>query len=221
MSQRNSGYVRQPDDVYETPHWVTRAVVPYLRECCLHCWDPANGPASKIADALRDAGFRVVATNNDFLTKRAAPAGVDAIVTNPPYGAGGKMASRFIEHAVELAPIVAMLLRIDYDSGRTRTHLFRDNPAFAQKIVLLDRIVWFVKLDAPGPSENHAWFVWDRQHRGPPTIAYASNDELKSRRIKAATASTTTIDEIMRGYMDAQSRILAADSGRNRAGRSR
>jgi hypothetical protein len=182
MSQRNSGYIRQPDDVYETPAWCTRAVVPYLREYCSHCWDPANGPASKIAGALRDAGFKAIATNDDFLAKCAAPPGADAIVTNPPYGAGGKMASRFIEHALKLAPIVCMLLRIDYDSGRTRTHLFRDNSAFAQKTVLLDRIVWFVKLDAPGPSENHAWFVWNKRHRGSPTIAYASNDELKLRR---------------------------------------
>ena len=51
--------------------------------------------------------------------------------------------------------------------------------------------------------------------------AMAEKERHESRRAQAAAASTTAIDEILRGYMDAQSRILAADSGRNRAGRSR
>jgi hypothetical protein len=83
------------------------------------------------------------------------------------------MACRFIAHALELVPVVAMLLRIDFDSGKTRAGLFRDCAAFAQKIVLLDRIVWFEREGAPGPSENHCWMIWNRRHRGPPTISYA------------------------------------------------
>jgi hypothetical protein len=58
-------------------------------------------------------------------------------------------------------------------------HLFRDHPRFAQKIVLLHRIVWFEREGANGPSDNHCWLIWDRRHRGPPTIAYADNGELK------------------------------------------
>lgn len=69
MSQRPSGYERQSDDVYETPAWVTQVVVPYLRKHCLRLWDPANGPASRIARALRDEGFRVTATNDNFLDR--------------------------------------------------------------------------------------------------------------------------------------------------------
>ena len=54
MAQRQSGYQRQPDDEYETPSWVGQVVAPYLGHC-RHVWDPANGPASKIArEALRD-----------------------------------------------------------------------------------------------------------------------------------------------------------------------
>jgi hypothetical protein len=37
------------------------------------------------------------------------------------------------------------------------------------------RIRWFE--DSNGsPSFNHCWMIWDRQHRGPPTLAYASRD---------------------------------------------
>jgi hypothetical protein len=48
-----------------------------------------------------------------------------------------------------------MLLRTNYDHAATRQHLFSDCNAFAKKIVLTKRIVWF---DGPGapPSFNHA-----------------------------------------------------------------
>jgi hypothetical protein len=176
MSQRASGYRRQPDDVYETPAWVTQTVVPYLRRRSLHIWDPANGPSGKLARILCREGFRVVATVDDFLLKTSLPdPSIDAIVTNPPYGCGGRLACQFIGHALTLAPLVAMLLRVDFDSGKTRTSLFRDSKIFAHKIVLLDRIVWAPRKGAAGPSENHAWLIWNQRHHGAPTIGYASN----------------------------------------------
>jgi hypothetical protein len=175
MSQRVSGYQRQLDDVYETPSWVTQVVAPYLAKFCLRPWDPANGPRSKIAQALREYGFNeVVATNDDFLTRKALPHDrVDGICTNPPFGYGGRLACQFIAHSLDLVPVVAMLLRIDFDSGKTRVNLFRDCPDFDRKIVLLDRIVWFEREGAKGPSENHCWCLWNKRHRGPPTINYA------------------------------------------------
>jgi hypothetical protein len=174
MSQRVSGYPRVVDDVFETPSWVTRVIAPYLRDHCLYVWDPANGPRSKIADVLRTEGLDVIATNDDFLSRTSLPyARIDGIMTNPPYGVSGKLACQFIGHALELVPVVVMLLRIDFDSGKTRTHLFRDCKSFDRKIVLLDRIVWFEREGAAGPSDNHAWFIWNMRHRGPATLAYA------------------------------------------------
>jgi hypothetical protein len=178
MSQRSSGYARQPLDEYETPPWVTLAVEPYLMKQCVHLWDPANGPQSKIARALRDRGFEVIATNDDFLTRDSPPSDrTQAIVTNPPYGSQGKLACQFINHALELVPIVAMLLRVDFDSARTRTSLFRDCEAFARKIVLLNSITWFEREGAAGPSDNHAWFIWNKRHHGPPAISYARRSQ--------------------------------------------
>lgn len=174
MSQRNSGYTRQTNETYETPAWVSRVLVDsYLRGLCTQLWDPANGPNSKLAHALRGEGFCVTATNSDFLAIRALPdSRIEAIVTNPPYGFGGRTAHHFIAHALNLAPIVATLLKVDFDSGKTRSSLFGNCPHFAGKIVLLDRIVWFEPAIAE-PSENHAWYLWHRGHRGPPTIHYA------------------------------------------------
>jgi hypothetical protein len=204
MSQRNSGYARRRDDASDTPAPPVRALVPFLRQRgAVHLWDPAAG-AGNVVRTLRAEGFRITGTTDDFLAKSTAPSGVDCTVTNPPFGFGGRLAVRFIEHALELTPIVAMLLRIDFDSGRSRVHLFRDHPSFAQKLVLLHRIVWFECEGAPGPSENHCWAIWDRRHRGPPTIAYASSD---------AAPSRSSIDEVLRGYCDAQERIFAARRG--------
>lgn len=210
MSQRVSGYARQRDEAYDTPAPPVRSLAPFLRaRGATHLWDPAAG-AGNLVRTLRAEGFTVTGTTDDFLVKSTVPAGVDAIVTNPPFGIGGRLACRFIEHALELAPIVCTLLRIDFDSGRTRVHLFRDHPRFAQKIVLLHRIVWFDREGAPQPSENHCWAIWDKQHRGLPTIAYAGNDELKSRHAKTAS---TMFEEVLRGYCDAQLRILSTRRG--------
>jgi hypothetical protein len=203
MSQRNSGYARRPDEAYDTPSWPARALAPFLRQRgASHLWDPAAG-AGNLVRTLRAEGFAVTGTTDDFLAKNALPTGVSAIVTNPPFGAAGRLACKFIEHGLELAPIVAMLARIDFDSGRSRVHLFRDHPNFAQKIVLLHRIVWFELEGAPGPSENHCWLIWDSRHRGPPTIAYTGNDAA------LIQTSITAINEILHGYCDVQSRILA------------
>ena len=173
MAQRVSGYTRQPDDEYETPPWVTQMIIPHLNGCQF-LWDPANGPRSAIVRELQAHKFEAIATNDNFVARTTPPhKHVDAVCTNPPYGVQGKQACQFVTHALALVPVVAMLLRVDFNSGKTRVHLFRDCKAFARKIVLLDRIVWFEHEAAAGPSDNHAWFLWDKQHEGAPTISYA------------------------------------------------
>jgi hypothetical protein len=175
MSQRSSGYAREPLDRYETPAWVTDALVPHINKLVHRIWEPASGSGA-MADALREAGFHVHATDiesgTDFLAAAKLPELIQAVVTNPPYG----QACESIEHALDLTkPVsgaVAMLLRIDYDSARTRRHLFAEHDTFAKKLVLTRRIRWFAE-SMGSPSFNHAWFIWDWQHAGPPTVAYA------------------------------------------------
>ncbi len=160
-------------DDYPTPSWVTMALVPQLPLFTGKVWEPACGSGKMVA-ALRQAGFNVVGTDIadgvDFL-HQAPPRDVGAIITNPPY----TLAQQFIERAlrVDSNRVVAMLLRTDYDHAASRAHLFADCPVFAKKVVLTRRIRWFE--DSKGsPSFNHCWMIWDRQHRGRPTLAYAS-----------------------------------------------
>ena len=170
VSQRSSGYRRIERDLYETPEWVTRALLPHLGKVTF-VWEPAAG-LGKMVRVLESAGLQVLSTDisvgQDFLL--AERKAVDAIVTNPPYS----MAQSFIEHALELMKgggKVAMLLRTDFDHARTRAHLFHGCEAFAKKLVLTKRIVWFGRPGA-APSFKHAWYIWDWQHCGKPIVEY-------------------------------------------------
>ena len=171
MSQRESGYERKERDLYETPGWVTEALLPHLPSG-LVIWEPAaaSGKMARILLAKLATDIDAHGGNLDFLVQNM-PYGINAIITNPPY----EFAREFIERALHLTKpvgLVAMLLRTDYDHAKTRQHLFGECRQFAKKIVLTRRIVWF---DGPNaaPSFNHAWYVWDWKNTGLPTIAYA------------------------------------------------
>jgi hypothetical protein len=174
MSQRDSGYERKERDLYETPEWVTLALAPHLPTTDCVVWEPAAGGGKMVA-ALLKIGFDVsasdIATGCDFLTA-SMPRPIRAIITNPPY----EFATEFIQRALGGVPnngFVAMLLRTDFDHAKTRQYLFGDHRAFAKKVVLTKRIKWFE--DSKGqPSFNHAWFIWDWRHDGPPILRYAS-----------------------------------------------
>jgi hypothetical protein len=178
VSQRNSGYARKERDLYETPDWVTDALIPHIPRRPCQIWDPACA-SGKMVRRLR-VHYPVCAsdvheTGDDFLMMDKAPDGTDMISTNPPY----EDAQQFIEHALRLMEpcrgLVAMLLRCDFDHAKKRAHLFRDCPAFAKKLALTKRIAWFLEANGKpkaSPSFNHAWFIWDRRHDGAPTIAY-------------------------------------------------
>lgn len=181
MSQRESGYERKERDLYETPAWVTEAVIPHLPFVNgRHVWEPACGSgkmlkvlcdrlgADNVCGTDIDAGFGLVGA--DFLAFNKAH-DVFGIVTNPPY----VLAQEFCSHALALmepvAGFVAMLLRTDFDHAKTRQFLFSGCPPFSKKLVLTKRIQWFE--DSKGsPSFNHAWFIWDWTHKGAPTLAY-------------------------------------------------
>jgi len=178
MSQRDSGYERKERDLYETPPWVTLALIPHINDRLrpgAKVYEPAAG-SGKMLRVLADVGYMMdaddISEGRDFLECEQKT--FDAIITNPPY----ELAREFIERAIYLTAardgLVAMLLRTDYDHATGRRHLFGDCPIFAKKVVLTKRIKWFE--DSKGqPSFNHAWFVWDRKHSGPPALAYGPN----------------------------------------------
>ncbi len=174
MSQRDSGYERKERDLYETPAWATRAVLGHLPLAAGRVWEPACGSGKMLAVLYDFFGGNVCGTDIDagcdFLgTKKAHD--VFGIVTNPPYVHAREFCEQSIRLMEPVGGFVAMLLRTDFDHAKTRANLFAECGAFAKKLVLTKRIKWFE--DSKGqPSFNHAWFIWDWKHCGPPTLAY-------------------------------------------------
>lgn len=181
-----SSFERRPNDLYETEAWATEALLRFFPLKGRKVWEPAAGN-HKMADVLRAHGAEVITSDIetysrahdqmfDFLSDGEDYEVVDDIVTNPPYGRQNRAAVKFAEKALQrCSGIVALLLAVKIDSGKTRAHLFADNPRFAAKIVLVDRIQWFVG-DHTG-TEDHAWFVWGPKPaiRHPPVLLYARN----------------------------------------------
>jgi hypothetical protein len=175
-----SNYARKENDLYQTEPWATEALLRHFPVRDLSAWEPAAGN-HLMADVLIECGARSVATSDiatydrkhDFIFNFFGDSFgadsrvdfVDAIITNPPYGKGNREAVKFCEVALKRAPFVALLLTAKFDFGKTRAHLFRDNPRFCAKIALVDRIQWFPG-DTSG-TEDHAWYCW-----GPATVSH-------------------------------------------------
>lgn len=181
--QRHS-LAERGNDLYETP---PEAVAALLRaERLPHTiWEPACGPGS-IVGVLRAAGHRVVATDLvdyglhgqagiDFLMEFAAPEGIEAVVTNPPF----KLAQQFVEHALYLCPKVIMLLRLAFLESNRRTAILDGGQlarihVFRKRLPMMHRVGWSGKKSNSGMA--FAWFVWDRWHKGPAELHRISWD---------------------------------------------
>lgn len=190
MTVVRSNFAPIANDAYQTrEEWPTQALlrVVYIPPGAV-VWEPAAG-GHCMADVLRAAGFDVITSDIvayrrsrphslmfDFLNGSAIvpPRFCDVIITNPPYGAGNRLAAKFARLALQRCPgIVALLLTAKFDFGGTRRDLFADNPRFMCKIALTDRIRWFAG-DHEG-TEDHAWYVWGPAIGavGTPRLCYA------------------------------------------------
>lgn len=163
-------------DLYQTP---AVAVHSLLREQPLprYLWEPAAGRGA-IVNTLRDAGHVVLASDlvdynqpshfagRDFLLERKAPYGCEAIVTNPPF----KLATEFVEHALNLVPLVVMLLRLAFMESVRRTNIL-ENRGLERVLVYRRRLPMMHRDNYTGPKANSgmafAWFVWNRDYAGP------------------------------------------------------
>lgn len=180
-----SKYARAENDLYQTEPWATEALLRNFPLNGRSVWEPAAGNHLMV-DVLKEHGASAfssdIATYDrdhdaqyDFLGTQLPhwPARYDAIITNPPYGKGNRDAVKFAEKALErCSGLVALLLTAKFDFGKTRRHLFADNPRFIAKIHLVDRIQWFE--GATTGTEDHAWYVWGGKPTTPskPIILY-------------------------------------------------
>jgi len=166
------------DDLYETPRVAVGAL---LR--CEHLphrlWEPACGHGN-IVDVLRARGHEVIGSDlidygrPDFFSRRdflmeKLPRGCEGIVTNPPY----KLAEQFAAHAIEICPLVVMLMRLAFYESERRSHILEECGlarihCFRKRLPMMHRAGWEGRKANSGMA--FAWFVWDRGHSGPTVI---------------------------------------------------
>jgi hypothetical protein len=170
------------DDLYETPAVAVEALL-RVESLPHYLWEPACGRGN-IVNVLRAAGHEVVASDLvdygipitapgyygvDFLMEHRLPNGTQAIVTNPPY----RLAEQFVAHALELYPLVIMLLRLAFLESERRSRIL-DSGTLARVHVFKRRLPMMHRDGWTGPRATSAipfaWFIWDRAHQGPPVL---------------------------------------------------
>src|SRR6478735_8345078 len=183
-----SRYARVANDLYQTEPWATQVLNRFFPVAGLTIWEPAAGN-HLMADVLRECGALVTTSDIavydrphdlmfDFLNDpRPVVCNVDGVIMNPPYGQQNRDAVRFARLALQRCRgLVALLLTAKFDFGNTRFDLFRDNPRFAAKIALTDRLSW--TLDGETGTEDHAIYVWRGidQPTAPPVLLYGGKN---------------------------------------------
>ena len=172
---QNPPELRRPLDFYPTPPHATQALIGRERFTGL-ILEPACGDGA-VVRVLRKQGYNVEATDirkgQDFF-ERTEP--VPNIITNPPY----RHSLDFILHAKKLATHkIAMLLPVEFLHGGTRYELFQDR-RFPLKVVYVfaSRLRFGSETNA---TVGHAWYVWDRWHKGEPTLRWIGESSIEER----------------------------------------
>lgn len=168
---------RHPDDFYSTPPQGTQALLnvePFEGET----WEPSCG-AGDMSRVLEAAGLPVI--SSDLVDRGYGLAGVnflqttlsvDNVITNPPF----KYAQDFVEHALDCADRkVAMLCRLAWLEGGKRRRFFQTTPlarvwVFSRRLTML-RGGWDGG-QGGGSMIAFAWYVWDHDHIGEPTLGW-------------------------------------------------
>lgn len=168
------------DDPYMTPPCATEALLRHV-QLPHRLWECACGDGTGILDPLRAAGHQVIGSDlvdygrpdcfwrRDFLMERKLPDGCEGIITNPPF----KLVEQFVAHALELSPLVVMLLRLAFLESERRCEILEGCGlarilVFRRRLPLMHREGWEGRKGNSGMA--FAWYVWDSNHAGPTTI---------------------------------------------------
>jgi hypothetical protein len=120
-------------------------------------------------DLYETPSVAVEALLRDFLLERKLPKGCECIVTNPPF----MIVERFVAHALDLAPLVVMLLRLAFLESERRCGILegrglRAVHVFRKRLPMMHRDQWAGRKANSGMA--FAWFIWDHNHTGPTVI---------------------------------------------------
>ena len=111
-------------------------------------YDCTSGKSSNIVNNLNYNGYKCLDSGErDFLTDEL-PAGVDVILTNPPYSKKDK----FIERCYELGKPFALLLPVSALQGQARGAMFIENG--------IEMLALNKRIDFTGKGSPHFGVAW-------------------------------------------------------------
>lgn len=144
-------------------------------------WEPACGDGA-ISEVLKNSGSRVIST--DLVDRGYGRSGVDFlsfsprfkfdhVVTNPPFTCCLEFAERALSHRPKK---VALLMRLLWLEGKTRRKFF-ETSGLSRVLVSSGRLNVSRNGEdfgdgGEGGMVAFAWYVWERGHRGPPTLGW-------------------------------------------------
>jgi len=177
FSTNNVSGNRKKSDFYETPYSLTQQ---FLQAHSFYgdVLEPACGDGA-IVKVLEENGYNVTAfdVEVDFLKYNGT---IDNIITNPPFS----LAYEFILHAKKIATRqIAMLLPLSYLHGKKRyDNIYCDKDFSLRAVYVYTRYPLLgEKLREDGKYKTgmmvYAWFVFDKEHSGPPEIHWLDNNE--------------------------------------------
>lgn len=189
-SSRSNGQ-REENDFYPTPSWCVDELLKResfgvsVWECC--CGDGA------ISEVLLNNGKNVYSTDIvnyngyadnivDFL-KVDYEINFDAIITNPPY----KIALDFVLKAKQHSSgKIAMFLKTVFLESESRYNMFQDKTFPLKTVYQFSNRVSLYKNGVKmknGGMISYAWYVWDKNYVGKPTVEWILRDTKKQNKI--------------------------------------
>lgn len=165
MSAAGRGAVRRESDFYPTHAWCVHRMLEVvelprgtLLEPCVGdgaILDACPGHCVWFTADVRETPYALHVV--DFLSVEPADRQYAAVITNPPYS----QALEFVQHSMKFAPVVIMLLRLNFLGGGKRSEWLRENPP--DVYVLPNR----PSFDGKGTDAcEYAWFVWGMTEGG-------------------------------------------------------
>ncbi len=180
-------------DFYETPKWATeKAIEAMLRDKIIDKYDSIYEPcvgAGAIADVLLKYDFKNLKCSdiqNEKYIKGEKGIDVynieddicDVIFTNPPYNLmtlkekdGGSMLKEFLRISKHK---VILLLNIFFLSSQDRKKLL-ETSHMRHIYIHSDRVTMYPygqEKPKNGGTKMYAWFVWDKDYSGEPTLSW-------------------------------------------------
>ena len=170
----NSNQDRNENDFYETPIDAIQDLINY-EKFFGNVWECSCGKGA-ISKPLIDNGYNVYSSDlidrgygdvKDFLKTNSK---YDNIITNPPFN----IATEFAIHGLNcINNKMALLLKLSFLEGVARSKMFKNTPL--KNVYVFSRRITFINPDSGKKSHGgcmlaFAWFIWEKDYNGKPTI---------------------------------------------------